>query len=300
MQGFFRNPLCLMEQFVKTFFSRLWQTLLSLLKISLKSCLRTPLPRPSSAEGELLILANGPSLTQTVEAHPSFLQGKDLLAVNHAAVSDLFVRLRPRYYLLADPLFWIDPAIRDRTFGALAARTTWPMTLFMPMRAWKDRTWQPLVAQNPQIRVVKYNSTPVEGFPGFCNLVYKLGLGMPRPHNVLIPSIAVAVRMGYRRVYLAGADHSWLPEITVNDRNEVLMNQKHFYDRGRSEARAVRNENLTTATLSTILHHMSVAFGSYFVLRDFARSCGAEVINVTPGSFIDAFPRLQLPPEPRG
>lgn len=289
-----------MEQFVKTFFSRLWQTLLSLLKISLKSCLRTPLPRPSSAEGELLILANGPSLTQTVEAHPSFLQGKDLLAVNHAAVSDLFVRLRPRHYLLADPLFWIDPAIRDRTFGALAARTTWPMTLFMPMRAWKDRTWQPLVAQNPQIRVVKYNSTPVEGFPGFCNRVYKLGLGMPRPHNVLIPSIAVAVRMGYRRVYLAGADHSWLPEITVNDRNEVLMNQKHFYDQGRSQARAVRNENLTTATLSTILHHMSVAFGSYFVLRDFARSCGAEVINVTPGSFIDAFPRLQLPPEPRG
>ena len=289
-----------MEQFVKTFFSRLWQTLLSLLKISLKSCLRTPLPRPSSAEGELLILANGPSLTQTVEAHPSFLQGKDLLAVNHAAVSDLFVRLRPRHYLLADPLFWIDPAIRDRTFGALAARTAWPMTLFMPMRAWKDRTWQPLVAQNPQIRVVKYNSTPVEGFPGFCNLVYKLGLGMPRPHNVLIPSIAVAVRMGYRRVYLAGADHSWLPEITVNDRNEVLMNQKHFYDQGRSEARAVRNENLTTATLSTILHHMSVAFGSYFVLRDFARSCGAEVVNVTPGSFIDAFPRLQLPPEPQG
>ena len=289
-----------MEQFVKTFFSRLWQTLLSLLKISLKSCLRTPLPRPSSAEGELLILANGPSLTQTVEAHPSFLQGKDLLAVNHAAVSELFVRLKPRLYLLADPLFWIDPAIRDRTFGALAARTAWPMTLFMPMRAWKDRTWQPLVAQNPQIRVVKYNSTPVEGFPGFCNLVYKLGLGMPRPHNVLIPSIAVAVRMGYRRVYLAGADHSWLPEITVNDRNEVLMNQKHFYDQGRSQACAVRNENLTTATLSTILHHMSVAFGSYFVLRDFARFCGAEVINVTPGSFIDAFPRLQLPPEPQG
>ena len=273
---------------------------MSLLKISLKSCLRTPLPRPSSAEGELLILANGPSLTQTVEAHPSFLRGKDLLAVNHAAVSDLFVRLRPRYYLLADPLFWIDPAIRGRTFGALAARTAWPMTLFMPMRAWKDRTWQPLVAQNPQIRVVKYNSTPVEGFPGFCNLVYKLGLGMPRPHNVLIPSIAVAVRMGYRRVYLAGADHSWLPEITVNDRNEVLMNQKHFYDQGRSQARAVRNENLTTATLSTILHHMSVAFGSYFVLRDFARFCGAEVINVTPGSFIDAFPRLQIPPEPQG
>lgn len=295
-----------MEQFVKTFFSNLWQTLLSLLKILLKSSFRTPLPALPAAEGgtaggrqrELLILANGPSLTQTVSEHRAFLQGKDLLAVNHAATSALFEELKPRYYLLADPLFWIDTDIRDRTFGALAGRTSWPMVLFMPTRAWKDRTWQPIVAANRNIEVVKYNSTPVEGFPAFCNRVYKLGLGMPRPHNVLIPSIAVGIRLGYARIYLAGADHSWLPEITVNDQNEVLMNQKHFYDRGTSQARAVRNEDLTTARLSTILHHMSVAFGSYFILRDFARYCRCEVINVTPGSYIDAFPRLNLDKSP--
>lgn len=294
-----------MEQFIKSFFSNLWQTFLSVVKIVLKSSFRTPLPSVplgagyggSETGGELLILANGPSLTQTVRSHPGFLRGKELLAVNHAATSDLFVELKPQYYLLADPLFWIVPEIKEKTFGALVERTAWPMVLFMPTRAWKDRSWQEMVARNAQIRVVKYNSTPVEGFSWFCNLVYKAGLGMPRPHNVLIPSIAVGIRMGFRRIYLAGADHSWLPEITVNDRNEVLMNQKHYYDQGISKARAVRNENLTTARLSTILHHMSVAFGSYFVLRDFAGFCGVEVVNVTPGSFIDAFPRLQLPPE---
>lgn len=291
-----------MEQFVKSFCSGLWQTFLSVVKITLKSCLRTPFPPlpPSSrggdedGEGGLVVLANGPSLAQTVRAHSAFLRGKDLLAVNHAASSGLFAELKPRYYLLADPLFWIVPDIRENTFRALAGKTTWPMVLFMPARAWKDRSWQPIVAGNRHIEVVKYNSTPVEGFRWFRNRAYKAGWGMPRPHNVLIPSIAVSVRMGYRRVYLAGADHSWLPEISVNDRNEVLMNQKHFYDQGTSQARTVRNENLTPATLSTILHHMSVAFGSYFLLRDFARFCGCEVINVTPGSYIDAFPRLNL------
>jgi len=39
---------------------------------------------------------------------------------------------------------------------------------------------------------------------------------------------------------------------------------------------------------------MSVTYKSYFILRDFARFQQKEVINITPGSFIDAFPRQQL------
>ena len=41
------------------------------------------------------------------------------------------------------------------------------------------------------------------------------------PHNVLIPSIAIGLRLPFKKIYLAGADHSWLPEITVTDDNEV-------------------------------------------------------------------------------
>ena len=53
-------------------------------------------------------------------------------------------------------------------------------------------------------------------------------------------------------------------------------------------------ENLHSARLYTILYHMYVAFKSYFVLEAYARRLDKEVINVTPGSYIDAFKRMKV------
>ncbi|NCC10586.1 MAG: hypothetical protein EOM31_08810 [Bacteroidia bacterium] len=276
------------------FLEQLWQSFLSVVKILLQSKGRTSLPKSFKNADELLILANGPSLNSTVEAHPEFVASKTLLAVNFCVTSPLFESLRPELYLIADPLFWIVPEKRVQLFETMAQKTSWPMTLFMPARALKNRAWQPLLASNPNIRVAIYNTTPIEGFQGFCNVIFRQGWGVPRPHNVLIPSIAMGLRLPFKRVYLAGADHSWLPEISVTDQNVVLMHQKHFYDQNQSQAATVTQENLKSAKLYTILYHMYVAFKSYFVLEAFAQKQGKEVINITPGSYIDAFKRMKL------
>ncbi|MCD8292844.1 MAG: hypothetical protein LUC23_03670, partial [Prevotellaceae bacterium] len=83
-------------------------------------------------------------------------------------------------------------------------------------------------------------------------------------------------------------------EISVTDENVVLMHQKHFYDQGTSRAETVLKENLHTQRLHNILYHMYVAFKSYFVLEAYARKLGKEVINITPGSYIDAFKRMKV------
>lgn len=281
-----------MEEKIKLFAGQTWQTFLSLVKIALKSSFSTHVPsRKNKNHTELVILANGPSLAATVRDRAAFLKGKALLAVNFFAVSDLYQELKPEFYVLADPLFWIVPENREKLFTALVEKTSWPLTLFMPARSYTDLLWQEMVRKNPHLSVVKYNTTPVEGYPWFCNRVYRSGLGVPRPHNVLIPSIALALRMPFETLYLTGADHSWLPEITVTDENEVLMHQKHFYDQKTSQARTVKQEDLKPAPLYVILHHMSVAFKSYFILRDFADFQKKRVVNSTPDSYIDAFPR---------
>ena len=273
---------------------QLWQTFLSVVKILLQSKWRTHLPSSFSNPEELLILANGPSLNRTVQETPDFIKGKTLLAVNFCVTSPMFEQLRPEIYLIADPLFWIVPEKRVQLFQTLAEKTAWPMNLFIPARALKNKEWQPMLAGNRNIRLCIYNTTPIEGVQGFCNWVFGKGWGVPRPHNVLIPSIAIGLRLPFKKIYLAGADHSWLPEITVTDDNVVLMHQKHFYDRDKSQAATVTQENLHSARLYTILYHMYVAFKSYFVLEAYARRLGKEVINVTPGSYIDAFKRMKL------
>lgn len=275
-------------------FGMLWQSLLSVVKIVLQSKLVTRLPGHFSNPDELLILANGPSLKRTVEESADFVRGKTLLAVNFCVTSPMFEQLKPELYLIADPLFWIVPEKREQLFRTMAEKTTWDMNFLVPARALKNKEWQPLLAGNPHIRLYIYNTTPIEGFQGFCNWIFSKGWGVPRPHNVLIPSIAMGIRLPFKKIYLAGADHSWLPEITVTDDNVVLMHQKHFYDQNKSKAATVTQENLHSARLYTILYHMYVAFKSYFVLEDYARSRDKEVINVTPGSYIDAFKRMKI------
>ena len=267
---------------------------LSVAKIVLQPKRHTHFPASLGNPEELLILANGPSLSRTVQEAPEFIKGKTLLAVNFCATSPMFEQLRPEIYLIADHLFWIVPEKRVQLFQTLAEKTTWPMNFFVPARALKNKEWQPMLAGNPNIRLCIYNTTPIEGFQGFCNWIFNRGWGVPRPHNVLIPSIAIGLRLPFRKIYLAGADHSWLPEITVTDDNVVLMHQKHFYDQNKSQAATVKQENLNSARLYTILYHMYVAFKSYFVLEDYARKLGKEVINITPASYIDAFKRMKI------
>lgn len=277
--------------------SDLQQSVLSLVKVALLSKKQSPLPDISGNKDELVILANGPSLNRTVEKHRQWLEGKSLLAVNFAATSPMFTQLRPQLYLIADPLFWIVDQKRDLLFGALADKTAWPLDLFIPVRARSSKKWQPLIQSNPNIRLHFYNTTPVEGYKRLTHSLYEKGLGVPRPHNVLIPSIAMALRLPFKKIYLAGADHSWLPEISVTDDNVVLMHQKHFYDTKSSRAETVKQENLTSAPLHQILYHMHVAFKAYFTLREYAFRLGKEVINITPGSYIDAFRRQKLAEE---
>lgn len=279
---------------VMKWLEQLWQSFLSVVKILLQSKWSTRLPESFSNPDELLILANGPSLNRTVEEAADFVQSKTLLAVNFFVTSPMYERLRPELYLIADPLFWIVPEKRIQLFKAMAEKTTWDMNFFVPARALKNKEWQPLLAGNPHIKLYIYNTTPIEGFQGFCNRIFRSGLGVPRPHNVLIPSIATGLRLPFSKIYLSGADHSWLPEITVTDDNVVLMHQKHFYDQNKSQAATVKQENLHSARLYTILYHMYVAFKSYFVLEAYAQWLGKEIINVTPGSYIDAFKRMKI------
>ena len=116
---------------------------------------------------------------------------------------------------------------------------------------------------------------------------------MPRPRNVLIPSIMEAIGMGYKKVYIAGADHSWTRTLSVDDDNNVVSVQPHFYKEDDREVQRINTEYMHHP-LHTIMYSFYVAFKSYFTIARYARSRGTEVVNITPGSFIDAFPRMKV------
>lgn len=278
---------------ISNFISALGNTLVGIVKIATMSRLSTTGKQPHVHGDSLLILGNGPSLNETITNDLDILQTHPCMAVNFAANSDEYLRIKPRYYILADPHFFTsgdgDTNV-EHLFERIAQLTDWEMTLFIPSEHVKKFD---LPSANDKVTVCAYNCVGVEGFAAFENYVYAHGLAMPRPRNILIPALMVGICLGYKNIYICGADHSWTRTLSVSNDNKVVSVQPHFYkDNANEQARVTQvYENVR---LHEILNSFYVAFKSYHTIKRYADTKHIKIYNATPGSFIDAFPRQNL------
>ena len=269
--------------------SNLWNALLSLGKVVFYSRWRTSdIPWIERLRDELIILGNGPSLKGFLEEKITFLDGKDLVCVNYAVESPYFAELKPRYYVAIDPAIFRGESV-ERAFGNLARKTDWEMHLFVPYRYRKMTGWREALEGNPHIRVHLINITPVEGSDFICFPLYWRRLGMPRPHNVLIPSLMCGLWMGYKTIHTAGVEHTWHLQLWVDDQNRLMINDRHFYDD--SDPAARRHGHFR---MDTILRSLATVFAGYQTIQRFSKRLGTRIYNLTEGSFIDAFERKRL------
>lgn len=244
-------------------------------------------------KGSLVIMGNGPSLRQTIDTHRDWLESHDLLAVNFAARTPEFRELRPCLYVLADGHFFggagSDPNVAD--LWQRLRDTDWPMTLWVPVK-YKEQAGKLLTGARC-VRLKFFNLTPLEGFEAVVYPMMDRGLGMPRPRNVMIPSIMCGIREGYKEIILVGADHTWTKTLDVDDENFVVSVQPHFYADNKEEHARVRAA-YAGLHLHDVLGSMTVAFRSYWQLAGYARHKGVRIVNATPGSMIDAFERKTI------
>ncbi|MBO4994457.1 MAG: DUF115 domain-containing protein [Muribaculaceae bacterium] len=282
---------------ISTAFEALGNTLKSVAKVLLQSrrCDVGAEARPEN--DSIIIMGNGPSLSDTIATYGDVLRTHTTLAVNYAANAEEFFDLKPRYYVMVDPAFF-DPNPGEnlkRLRETFAKRVDWPMTIFVPAvnRGSFD------LQGNPNVTVRTINSVGLEGFGWFERMAYGRRWGTPRPRNVLIPSIMVAIWLGFKKIYLVGADHSWMRTLEVNEQNEVVSVQPHFYKDNES-ARKWNAAIFKTVRLHEVVHSYYVAFKAYFSIKKFADSKNVMIYNSTPGSFIDAFPRKSLADLPVG
>lgn len=272
---------------MQRFLISLGTSLKSVVKLLLKSRAASSLVHLAQGNA-VVVMGNGPSLSDTIAKHGAQLEQMPLMSVNFAGLTEEFLRLKPIYYVLADPVFFrdLDNANVNRLWQTLGHDVTWPMTLFVPVG-----TKVPPVAES--INVARYNMLGIEGFEWLEHLAWRRGWGMPRPRNVLIPSLMQALRMGYSTVYVAGADHSWTRTLSVSDDNVVVSVQPHFYTDNEAEHQRV-TQVYADVHMPEIMYSFHLAFKAYWAIRRFAGKIGSRVVNITPGSFIDAFERGTL------
>jgi hypothetical protein len=294
---------------IRDFVLNLFDVIISLIKIIVLSKFTFNSKLKSYRNQSLVILGNGPSLNTTLE-NEDFIGKHKLLCVNYFGRTEEYVRLKPSFYVITSLEYFFNDdkkefaIVRKKTLEDIAEKTDWPIILFLPAKAKQQNQWKNIFVRNSNISIYYFNTTPVAGFDLFSGFCFSQNLGMPRPHNVLIPSLILSIKMRFKKIYIAGADHSWLKEINVTQANEVLLSQKHFYDN--QSKRQSKDKDMSfpkpmyqggstkARKLHEILEKFYYTFRSYWKIKAYAKSKEVEIYNITPISYIDAFSRIDI------
>lgn len=271
---------------------------LSFVKICIVSKPITALPKANT--DTCVLLGNGPSFNDSIKKYNDKIQALDSMCVNYFGITEYFGIIKPRYYILNSRDFFIPKVSeyffesRQVLFKSIVEKTTWKMFLIIPAQIRRHKEWINYVSTNKNIVIQFYNQTPIEGLKSFSFFLFNIRVGMPRPHNILIPSLMAAIGMKYKNVFILGADHSWLKEISVDESNVVLINQKHFYDENSSKPLTMKRGDNADRRIHEVLEKFVLTFRGYHIIEEYSKRKGTKIYNSTPNSFIDAFERKEL------
>ena len=248
-----------------------------------------------SAMGEkVAILGNGPSLAKELSALVAKRDEYDFMAVNFFAEDERFEELKPAYYILSDPMFFRATAMQQRVdalYRLLAERVSWPMTLYVQYYNPEKFDYRAALP-NDNIRIVPFHTTLYEGFSSVRHWLFKRGLGSANYGTVVQVGEYVALLLGYRRLELYGVDHTLFDGLVVDEQNRLCRRDSHYYDTAPVEPKPIMKKvPAEPYTVAEYLAETAQLFRGHEILRDYAASLGAEIVNCTKCSLIDSYKR---------
>ncbi|NDV96118.1 hypothetical protein D0T84_14525 [Dysgonomonas sp. 521] len=279
-----------MKQFIKNSLN----LIVFLIKLIFSGSFRNPIKKESL--DTIAVLANGPSLKDVI---PNILineefKNVDFVVLNFFAFDDIFFKIKPKYYCLADPMFFHENhRIKDvrKLFSILENKVNWNLSIFIPSPFYnKFVSFSQL--KNTNINIIKVNNLVYRGFPSLRNFFYKKGAAIPSINTVLILALYVSIQMGSKSIRLYGADHDLFKHVSVNDNNQLCSIDSHFYDEKLTPLKPLRrNRDDKIWKISDFLESMYLMFKSHDQLASFAIYSNIKIINCTKGSMIDSYER---------
>ena len=250
------------------------------------------------------VLGNGPSLSGDIKENLGVFRQVDTFCVNNFIESALYEKIQPKYYVLADPGFWSSAVSetyaseRKQFFEQILRKTTWPLTVFLPFSA--KGMLDGVFSESRNIRVDFYNNVPLSGEQTLVNILYDNNLGMPSPQNVLIPALFLSLRLGYKKIILLGADHSWHQTLALDKENRLCVRHSHFYDQDAELIPFATGQHGTKLfTMDTAFYAFALMFEGYWKIEEYSKHLGAQIYNASSTTFIDAFKRMALSDIPK-
>ncbi|MBL7890819.1 MAG: DUF115 domain-containing protein [Bacteroidia bacterium] len=271
-------------------------TCLSIMKIVIKSKFKNKLPH--AASNTCYVLANGPSLKQSLEKHYEKISKSELICVNTFSITNEYRQLKPKYYVMIDPFFWNGKTeVVINTLKAITEKTDWPMYLLVPQAATKSVAFQNIVAKNKNVILTPFNYTVFKGYEKAAFWFYRKNLAMPQSLNVAITALFLSINLGFKEVYLLGADHTWHENLHMSDDNVLHTKVTHFYENDQ-EIKYIPFLKAGNPNVTQKAHEFfdiwSRTFSAYMILERYSKFHHCKIYNASEVSFIDAFTRKKL------
>lgn len=281
-KNFSKGTASFISNLNSTFVSILRMCVLSSLKVAKKSKKCEQLKTTKSC----CILGNGPSLKDDLEHGRVRLDGNDVMGVNMFCWDPSFRVVKPRFYFLIDGAYFNPPERhKERVDNLITSlnEVDWDMYLMIPSATVSGSKLLRSV-NNEHIKIIRINSTSVEGFRGFRHWIYRHRLGMPHCQTVVNFSVCEAINMHYDDIYLYGVDHTWTRDLYVDDNNVVCQGVRHVYDKNLSWVK--RDYNFAAA-----LGFYGKMFRAHYLLEEYSQSVGVKIWNCSSDTFLDAYER---------
>lgn len=183
-----------------------------------------------------IVVLNGASLA---ELSPESLADGDIFVCNDFCRTPFFEALRPRYYVLADQQYYAGSItasgrpVRAESLEILNRRAAWPIRVFLPLDARREGLSAYL--GNPLLERLHFSKAPLPGEGRLSRwMLYRTG-AMPYVANVSVAMIALAVKLGYRRIDVFGLDMSFYRYFRVDRQNLAHIGSSYFYEHDKVE-----------------------------------------------------------------
>lgn len=260
-----------------------------------------PLPKVEHKNNRMVVIGTGPSLNKTLELYMPQLLQSDCAMVNFSANTPLFEQLKPAYYVMMDPE-WINEqsevAIPIKScVKAIMNKTTWPMTLVLPSYF---RSWWAIdeFKKNSNITVLFdggewYPFPDDKLFPAL-----EVNRVCPPTYTVMTYCVYMSLYWGYEETYLVGADTSFLKDMYVGQKDNVLYTiDSHYYDNAKVAPEPTDPDfkgHPFKRTMEQKLYELYMIFFEYNMLNRYAKWKGLKLYNASEFSMIDCLERKKL------
>lgn len=240
----------------------------------------------------LVILCNGPSLNKFLQKLNKY-ENYDYMAVNFFPNnSEWFEKLRPKYLCIIDSdyLNINNLDFQNNRMGLInsLSKADWKINLL-------TYSFQKLDVKSCNIQHLKINTNTIDTFEfnSFIKKMFEYNYAIPPICNVAVFALFNAIRMGYKKIFIAGLDMSFHTSIYVDKNNDVIQILKHFYGEEQINL-SKKKDYIQSKGMTGLFHDWYYTFSGFECMKKYAESKNIQIYNTCIESYVDIFDKIEF------